>query len=82
MTVYRRRAASSPFALDRSLGRRREGLERVARQRAYDPSLEAEDGVDPRDLDDLGEGAPLGRISAAFPTSSAGPTPGDISWGA
>jgi hypothetical protein len=37
MTIYRRRASSSPLALERSLQRRRDGLVRVAEQRARSP---------------------------------------------
>lgn len=67
MTIYRRRAASSPQALRRSLERRREGLLRVIHKRAVDPYLVDEE-ADPRDLDDLGEYESVGRISAAYPS--------------
>lgn len=67
MTIYRRRAASSPLALERSLERRRNGLMRVAERMAYDPDLEPREQADPRDLDDLpGLDAPP-RVSAALP---------------
>lgn len=67
MTIYRRRAASSPHALERSLERRREGLVRVIQQRAYDLDLRREEELDFSDLDDLGEVESPGRISAALP---------------
>jgi superfamily II DNA or RNA helicase len=38
MTIYRRRAASSPYALSQSLARRAQGLKAVMAQRAFDPS--------------------------------------------
>jgi hypothetical protein len=67
MTIYRRRAASSPYALERSLTRRREGLRRVAGRLAVSPEVEPEEQLDARDLDDLpGEELPP-RISAALP---------------
>ncbi len=67
MTIYRRRAASSPFALERSLLRRRDGLRRVVSHLAVSAELETEEQLDARDLDDLpGEELSL-RISAALP---------------
>jgi len=67
MTVYRRRAVSSPYALQRSLERRREGLQLVARRHAYEEYLTRDEEVDERDMADLGfEGQ--GRISSAYPT--------------
>jgi superfamily II DNA or RNA helicase len=42
MTIYRRRASSSPLALRRSLDRRRQGLLSVIRHRSYDASLIAD----------------------------------------
>jgi hypothetical protein len=68
MTIYRRRAASSPVALERSLERRRQGLLRVADRKAFDPDLGAEEEMDPRDLDDLPDADSPGRVSAALPT--------------
>lgn len=68
MTVYRRRAASSPYALRRSLERRREGLQRVIRALAADTLLDPREGVDALDLDDLPEADETGRISSALPT--------------
>jgi len=69
MTIYRRRASSSPQALRRSLERRRDGLKRVIERKAIDPELAGEDHVDRRDLDDLGEGEAAQGISAALPAS-------------
>jgi len=67
MTVYRRRVSSSPYALEKSLERRREGLKRVSELQAYDQYLEQED-LDSRDLDDLGDFDTQGRISSGFPS--------------
>ncbi len=66
MTVYRRRAASSPLAFEESLKRRAEGLRRVAGRLAYDDEYLSSD-LDQRDLDDLGELDDLGKISSALP---------------
>lgn len=66
MTVYRRRAASSPYALDQSLKRRADGLRRVAARQSADLYADAE--LDPRDRDDLGDFDPTGRVSAALPS--------------
>jgi len=53
MTVYRRRAASSPLALRLSLNRRLEKLERVIRRQYLDPWLSPdEEQIDARDLSD------------------------------
>lgn len=52
MTVYRRRAASSPLALERSLERRRHGLEMVARSAAADEVDDLETS-DRQDIDEL-----------------------------
>lgn len=49
MTIYRRRAASCPYALRRSLERRREACDRVI-QRQYLGSWAAEEDFDPGDL--------------------------------
>lgn len=68
MTIYRRRASSSPYALERSLERRRDGLRRVAEHKAYDQELEIGESLDPRDLDDLGGFEGIGRVSAALPS--------------
>ena len=51
MTIYRRRAASSPFALRKSLDRRATGLKAVVAQRAYDDTvLELDDAEELEDL--------------------------------
>ena len=51
MTIYRRRAASSPVALRKSLERRATGLKAVVAQRAYDDTvLELEDSQELEDL--------------------------------
>ncbi len=68
MTIYRRRAVSSPLALERSLDRRREGLERVAAQKAVDPNAGDDETVDERDLGDLSDGEGSGKVSAAYPS--------------
>lgn len=68
MTIYRRRASSSPLALERSLERRREGLRLVAQHKAYDQELEIGEGLDPRDLDDIGGFEGIARVSAALPS--------------
>lgn len=69
MTIYRRRASSSPRALYESLNRRRRGLERVAAQQALDWDIEPEDAPDARDLPDAGVGDDVLKVSAAYPTS-------------
>jgi superfamily II DNA or RNA helicase len=51
MTIYRRRAASSPLALRKSLERREMGLKAVIAQRAFDDTLV--DVEDPQELQDL-----------------------------
>jgi len=67
MTIYRRRASSSPLALERSLERRRDGLRQIAGRRAYDQYLTDEE-VGYRDLSDFGEFEEIEHISAAFPS--------------
>jgi len=67
MTIYRRRASSSPFALDCSLERRREGLRRVAERKAYDFDLVASDVPEALNVDDLPEEESGSKISAALP---------------
>lgn len=66
MTVYRRRASSSPQALERSLNRRLKGLRRVIELKAYDSEIGEDEELSSRDLDDAG--IPEEKISAAFPT--------------
>ncbi len=67
MTVYRRRASSSPLALERSLNRRRDGLRLVVEKRAYDHELAVSDVPEALDPDDLPEEEGAQRISAALP---------------
>lgn len=67
MTVYRRRASSSPQALKRSLDRRRKGLLRVINQYAFDIALSAEDAPEAFDLEDLPEAEGTGKIPSSFP---------------
>jgi superfamily II DNA or RNA helicase len=67
MTVYRRRAASSPLALERSLTRRRDLLQRAAQRLAYDPNLPDSDLSEYLDPLDIPEGERSDRISAALP---------------
>jgi len=71
MTIYRRRASSSPWALLQSLTRRRRGLEQVAAQHAYDWEISSEDAPDDGELPEEGAGEEVLRISAAYPTSPA-----------
>lgn len=66
MTVYRRRAASSPMALRRSLERRRHGLELVARGAAADQVEEIE-ASDQQDLDEFLGSASGARLSSSLP---------------
>jgi superfamily II DNA or RNA helicase len=68
MTIYRRRASSSPLALRRSLERRLEGLERVIRQQHLNNWLTAEEiELDVRDLGDADLDV---VIDPALPTSA------------
>jgi len=66
MTVYRRRATSSPQALEKSLKRRLSGLQRVIERKAYDYEVSEDEKLITRDLDDAGIFEE--RISAAFPS--------------
>ncbi len=66
MTVYRRRATSSPQALERSLERRLNGLQRVMERKAYDYEVGEDEKLSSRDLDDAGIYEE--KISAALPT--------------
>jgi superfamily II DNA/RNA helicase len=67
MTIYLRRASSSPLAIRRSLGRRREKLEGVAERRAVDGSyVERDEELDARDLSDAD--ADVERVDPALPT--------------
>lgn len=66
MTIYRRRAASSPVALRQSLERRRTGLKAVIAQRAFDDEavLGVEDAQELQDLLNI-------QLTAALPESPA-----------
>ena len=65
MTIYRRRAASSPFALRKSLERRAFGLRAVIAQRAYDDDVpDLDDAADFQDLLNV-------RLSAGLPENPA-----------
>ena len=66
MTVYRRRAASSPLALRRSLERRKQGLETVARGAAANTADEL-DTSDQQDIDEMMGGAPAPRFASSLP---------------
>jgi hypothetical protein len=68
MTVYRRRASSSPYALEKSLGRRLNGLRRIVERKAYDYEVGEDEKVDTRDAADAGLGEETDKISAAYPT--------------
>ena len=67
MTIYRRRASSSPLALRRSLGRRLEGLERVIKQQHLNNWLTAEEVE--LDLRDLGDADVDEGIDPALPSN-------------
>ena len=75
MTIYRRRASSSPHALRRSLERRRDGLQQVVLSAPADSML-AGDEVSPLDFEDAGEefvdesGSAV-RVSSALPDDPA-----------
>lgn len=63
MTIYRRRAASSPWALRKSLERRATGLKAVIAQRAYDDTvLELDDAEELEDLLNV-------KLTSALPDS-------------
>jgi len=66
MTIYRRRATSSPYALKKSLERRLAGLKKIIDRRAYDADFDKDEMLSPQDLDDLGLFED--KISAAFPS--------------
>jgi len=65
MTIYRRRASSSPQSLLRSLERRRSGLMQVANQRAHDTVLMGTDVPEAISFDDVPDGET--RISLSLP---------------
>src|SRR5260370_41205133 len=65
MTIYRRRAASSPVALRKSLERREKGLKAVIAQRAYDDTvLDVEDAQELQELLNV-------QLTSALPDSPA-----------
>ncbi|MDI6773006.1 MAG: helicase-related protein [bacterium] len=66
-TVYSRRAASSPYALEQSLLRRRDGLARIAEGHAHETELSRQDQPDALDPSDLPEGDGQIKESAALP---------------
>ena len=68
MTIYRRRMASSPYALRQSLKRRLEGLRAVAQRRSGDQYLSLADISTLADPDELPEAESGGKVSAALPT--------------
>jgi hypothetical protein len=67
MTIYRRRVASSLFAIAESLRRRRQGLRRVIAKHAHELIADGGDLPEGIDLADLGEGDETGKISSALP---------------
>jgi superfamily II DNA or RNA helicase len=67
LTIYRRRASSSPLAFVRSLSKRREQLERVVQNQATDQFLD-DDNASSVDLDDLDDS--IGFIPASLPSSA------------
>lgn len=70
MTVYRRRAASSPLALRRSLERRRYGLELVARGAAAD-EIDDLESSDRQDIDELLGESRGPRVPSSLPEDPA-----------
>jgi len=66
MTIYRRRASSSPRALRRSLERRRDGLLQVISQRAHNYALDGLDVPEWLMLDDMPDGDV--KVSLSLPT--------------
>lgn len=70
MTVYRRRAASSPQALRRSLERRKRGLETVARGAAAGATDDL-DTSDQQDIDELMGGSTPPRFASSLPDDPA-----------
>jgi superfamily II DNA or RNA helicase len=70
MTIYRRRMASSPYAMAQSLTRRRDGLRRVILKHAPDILASGGDlpeGIDIADVADLGDDD-TGKVSSGLPT--------------
>jgi hypothetical protein len=71
MTVYRRRASSSPRALERSMGRRREALLEATKLHAFDPWLGSADVPELLDPDEMPEGEGAIKVSASLPQNPA-----------
>jgi len=69
MTIYRRRAASSLYALHCSLKRRLSGLHRVMNQRASYGFIEETDVPDGLSDDDIPEGFDTRTIPSSLPTN-------------
>lgn len=67
MTVYRRRATSSPFALERSLRKRKSVLRRLLEGKATDWYLSPDEAPEALDMDELPEDEVSGKISMALP---------------
>lgn len=67
MTVYRRRATSSPFALEKSLRKRESALHRLLENKAADWYLSPEEAPEALDVDELPEDEVSGKISLALP---------------
>ena len=68
MTIYRRRAASSPYALRCSLLRRRDGLDKVIKKRAQSGLIDLVDVPMSEYWDSLPDDIDPQEISASFPT--------------
>jgi superfamily II DNA or RNA helicase len=69
MTIYRRRAASSPYALKCSLERRLQGLRRVMAQRVSSGYLDLDDFPAGISDDDVPDGMDLHSIPISLPTN-------------
>jgi hypothetical protein len=69
MTIYRRRASSSPRALQRSLERRRQGLRQVVDRRAHDTALAGDEVPEWLSSDDVPDGDVT--VSLALPQDPA-----------
>jgi len=72
MTVYRRRAVSSPHALERSLAKRADGLKRVIESHARDNFLDRLDQPERLDDDDLPDPDAGARIPSGLPETAQG----------
>lgn len=68
MTIYRRRAASSPYALRCSLIRRRDGLDRVIKKKVQSGMIDLVDVPTSEYWDSLPDDLDPHEISASFPT--------------